>query len=149
MSKAPVILWLREDLRFDDNPAMRAAAETGQPVICIYVFDEKTPGEQAMGGAQRWWLHHSLTAFREDLDTREGALILRQGDPKDIIPALAEETGAAAVFWNRRYMKWQTETDAAIKSTLKENDVRVESFNARLLFEPWEVETRAARKGRT
>ncbi len=139
----PVLLWLREDLRFDDNPAMRAAAATGQPVACVFVLDDDTPGEMKMGGAQRWWLHHSLTAFSEDLKTREGALILRRGDARHIIPQLTEELGASDVFWNRRYMRWQTEADSDIKKELKDAGRGAESFNGRLLYEPWEIETKS------
>lgn len=142
MTNTPVLLWLREDLRFDDNPAMRAAAETGAPVICLYILDDETPGEMAMGGAQRWWLHHSLRAFAEDLETRDGALILKRGDPRDLVPALMEETGARQVFWNRRYMKWQVDTDKALKEALGEKGIEARSFNGRLLFEPWEIETK-------
>ena len=142
MSTSPVLLWLRNDLRFDDNPAMRAAAETGAPVVCLFILDDDTPGKMAMGAAQRWWLYHSLTAFREDLETRGGALVLRRGDPRQIVPALAKEMGASHAFWNRRYMAWQMEIDKEIKETLTEDGREVKSFNGQLLYEPWEIETK-------
>ncbi|WOI52336.1 deoxyribodipyrimidine photo-lyase [Parvularcula sp. LCG005] len=143
MTNKPALLWLREDLRFDDNPAMRAAAESGRPVICVYILDDDTPGDQKMGAAQRWWLHHSLTAFKDDLKTRDGKLVLRRADPRAIIPALVEETGAEAVFWNRRYMPWQTEVDSDIKAGLKDDDIEVTTCNGRLLYEPWEIKTKS------
>jgi deoxyribodipyrimidine photo-lyase len=143
MANAPALLWLREDLRFDDNPAMRAAAETGRDVICLYVLDEHTPSEHAMGAAQRWWLHHSLRAFQDDLAKRGGALILRRGDARTVVPDLAQKVGAEHVFWNRRYMDFQTEADSEIKQTLKDDDREVTSCNGRLLFEPWEISTKS------
>jgi deoxyribodipyrimidine photo-lyase len=33
MSNPPVIVWFRQDLRLADNPALRAAAEGGAPVV--------------------------------------------------------------------------------------------------------------------
>lgn len=142
MSQDPVLLWLREDLRFDDHPAMRDAADSGAPVICLYVLDEESAGDHAMGGAQKWWLHHSLTAFRHDLDTRGGALILRRGEARHIIPKVAKEIGAQTIYWTRRYMPWQVEQDKALKEALTKSGHKVESHNGRLLHEPWEVETK-------
>ncbi len=34
---SPVIVWFRQDLRLADNPALHAARQTGQPLICIYI----------------------------------------------------------------------------------------------------------------
>ncbi len=59
----PVIVWFRQDLRLADNPALRAAAATGAPLLCLYILDDTSPGDWKMGGASRWWLHHSLAAL--------------------------------------------------------------------------------------
>jgi deoxyribodipyrimidine photo-lyase len=34
---APIDVWFRDDLRLGDNPAFHEAAETGRPLVCIYV----------------------------------------------------------------------------------------------------------------
>ena len=60
------IIWFREDLRLSDQAAVRAAAEDG-PVVPVYVLDDTSPGKWKMGGAQRWWLHHSLKSLSESL----------------------------------------------------------------------------------
>ncbi|MEM9422135.1 MAG: deoxyribodipyrimidine photo-lyase [Pseudomonadota bacterium] len=142
MAEKPTILWLRQDLRFHDNPAMRAAADNGGPVLCLYVLDEETPGEWTLGGAQRWWLHHSLSAFAADLERRGGKLIFRRGNPVDIVPQLADDIGAEAVHWTRRYAKWQVEVDIQVKDALKAHGVHTESHNGSLLYEPWEIATK-------
>ena len=59
-SSAPILLWFRQDLRLADNPALAQAAESGKPILPLYILDEKTPGDWAPGGAGRWWLHLSL-----------------------------------------------------------------------------------------
>ena len=63
----PSIVWFRDDLRVADNPALRAAVDDGA-AVALYVLDEESPGIRPHGGAARWWLHHSLTALREELD---------------------------------------------------------------------------------
>ena len=138
---APALVWLRADLRFEDNPALRAAADSGRPVACLYVLDDETPGDWAMGGAQRWWLHHSLAAMQDDFGKFGGALILRRGDCRGVVPSVAEELGAGLVTWNRRYIGWQKEADADVKASLEDQDVEVRTFRGTVIFEPGEILT--------
>ena len=72
----PVIHWFRRDLRLIDNPALHRAAATGRPVIAVYVIDS-----QDVGGASRWWLHHSLASLDKGLKALGNALLLRSGAP--------------------------------------------------------------------
>ncbi len=134
----PVIVWFRQDLRLADNPALRAAAATGAPLICLFVLDDQTPGDWKWGGASRWWLHHSLCSLDKSLD---GNLVLRRGDGAKIVKSLVKETGAEAVFWNRCYEPFAVERDKALKAELA-----VQSFNGALLHEPWALTTKTGGK---
>ncbi|MGB3456137.1 MAG: deoxyribodipyrimidine photo-lyase, partial [Litorimonas sp.] len=70
-------------------------------------------------------------------------LVLRKGPAGEAIDALVEQTGAGAVFWNRRYHAPDRDRDAAIKERLTERGLHVESFKGNLLVEPWEVQTKS------
>jgi deoxyribodipyrimidine photo-lyase len=129
---APVIMWFRQDLRLADNPALHAAAATGAPVIPLYILDDDNPGEWAMGAASRVWLHHSLAALDTALD---GALILKKGDARKILPDIVAKSGATAVYWNRCYEPWRIRRDKALKEELDE----AHSFKGTVLYEPWEA----------
>ncbi|MBB4301332.1 deoxyribodipyrimidine photo-lyase [Rhodobium orientis] len=139
---APVLLWFRRDLRLADNPALAAAIDTGRPVVPVYVRDDEDAGDRAPGGASRWWLHGSLKALADDLASRGSRLILRSGKAADVLDDLLQETGATSVFWNRRYEPWATARDEAIKTSLKERGIAAKSFNAALIREPWEIQTK-------
>lgn len=134
------IVWFRDDLRLADNPALTAAIERDEPVVCVYVLDEDSPGIRPHGGAARWWLHGSLAALAAALEEAGARLVLRRGAAADVIPALVAETGADAVFWNRRYGP-ERETDAALKAGLRSAGVEATSFPGALLFEPAGVRT--------
>ena len=71
----PTILWLRRDLRLADQAALAAAAHEG-PVIPVYILDDETPKHRAMGGASRWWLHHSLAALDAALRAKGSRTLL-------------------------------------------------------------------------
>ena len=140
---APVITWFRQDLRLADNPALAAALATGQPVLCLYIHDDETPGIWRSGGASRWWLHQSLQALSDDIEHIGGSLILRRGGAEDVLLRLVAETKATAVFWNRCYEPFAVERDKRLKTKVTQVGVRAESANGSLLFEPWEVRTGA------
>ncbi|WP_120520997.1 cryptochrome/photolyase family protein [Arthrobacter celericrescens] len=137
----PSIVWFRDDLRVRDNPALRAAVDDGA-AVAIYVLDEESPGIRPYGGAARWWLHHSLAALREELEALGIPLLLRRGPAADIVRKTATVIGAGALFWNRRYGEAERTVDAGIKAWARDAGIHVESFQASLLHEPWEVTTK-------
>src|SRR5215472_11550481 len=95
----PLIVWFRDDLRLSDHPALHAAAKTGSPVVCLYVLDEVS-GARPLGGAARWWLAQSLRALQAELAKAGSTLVLRRGKSAAVIPAVARDAKASAVFWN-------------------------------------------------
>jgi len=129
------LVWFRQDLRLRDNPALAAAAARGR-VVPIFILDDADTGWEP-GAASLWWLHHSLAALRKDL----GALSLFRGDPQKLIPQLAKDARASAVFWNRCYDGRAVKRDTALKEALKDDGIEVESFNGALLNEPWDIKT--------
>jgi len=141
MNTKPAIIWLRQDLRLSDNPALSHAVASGRPVVCLYLLDDVTPGAHRMGGASRWWLHHSLLALDAALKKKGGGLTLRHGEAAKIIPALVKETGADSIVWNRCYEPFAVARDTALKTALTDQGITVESFNGALLAEPWELKT--------
>ena len=107
---APQIVWFRRDQRLADQPALAAAVAAGGPVVPVYVLDDVTPREgeddRRIGGAQRWWLHHSLASLAADLEGRGSRLILRRGRADEVLASLAEETGARTVHAVQHWEPW-------------------------------------------
>ena len=136
MRLSPAIVWFRGDLRLSDNPALSAAAASGAPLIALYVLDGSAMGAWRPGGASLWRLHHSLASLARDLASRGVELVLRRGAAALALEELIARTGARAVYWNRLYEPWAACRDGEIKARLRGRDLRIESFNASLLFEP-------------
>ncbi len=137
----PSIVWLRDDLRVSDNPALNAAAGRGAPIVVLYLLDEVSRGIRPLGAASRWWLHHSLETLKDSIERLGATFVLRRGAAETELPRIAGELGAGAVFWNRRYGGPQRTVDAALKATLRDVGLTVQSFPANLLHEPWTVTT--------
>jgi deoxyribodipyrimidine photo-lyase len=138
-SSAPGIVWLHDDLRLNDNPALDAALAAHREVLVAFIWapEERHPWQP--GAASRWWLHHSLAALDRSLRERGAQLLIRRGPSVAALRTLVRESGAAAVYWNRRYEPALIQRDREIKAQLRELGLGAQSFNARLLFEPWEV----------
>lgn len=134
------LVWFRDDLRLDDHPALSAAAASG-PVVALYVLEEGLPGQQELGGAVRWWLHHSLADLANRLAARGVSLVLRRGDPREIVPEVARAAKAGGVHWTRRYLPWTVDADTAIKADLKARGLAATSHPGSLLVEPTAVKT--------
>jgi deoxyribodipyrimidine photo-lyase len=133
-------VWFRLDLRLSDHPALHEAAKRG-PAIPVFIHDPGSEGAWAPGGASRWWLHHSLAALDAELRKKGSRLILREGDSLEALRGLIRETGATAVHWSRRYEPAVEARDRRIDAALRQEGVRVEVFNAALLFEPESIRT--------
>src|SRR5262249_32112513 len=128
------IVWFRDDLRLADNPALSAAVRAGRLVVCLYVLDEESPGLRPLGGAARWWLAGSLHALEQGLRRIGGRLVPRRGAAARLVPDLAAEVGARAVYWNRRYDAPGNVIDDQVATTLARQGIGAETFQANLLF---------------
>ncbi len=137
------LLWLRDDLRLDDNPALAEAVSLGNPLTVVYILDEESEGVRPLGGASKWWLHHSLTRLAASLEAAGSRLLLRRGAAAAIIRGLADETSASSVLWNRRYGGPERAIDEDVKTWAADCGISAASFQANLMFEPWTVRTGA------
>ncbi|MEL7152061.1 MAG: deoxyribodipyrimidine photo-lyase, partial [Pseudomonadota bacterium] len=136
---APVIWWVRKDLRLSDNPALTAAVAAGGPVIPVFVLDEVFEG---YGACPLWRFGLGVAKLAEALEAKGSRLVLRRGRAEDVLAALAGETGAKTVRWSRAYDPDQVARDKAVKARLEGQGVDAKSVPGHLLFEPWSVETK-------
>lgn len=147
MSRSIGVLWLRQDLRLDDNPALCAAAACDH-VLPVWIDEgghdaENASADHETGAASRVWTHHSLHALGDALATRGTRLLVGCGDALTLLQSLIEAVQAAdegaevRLFWNRRYDPAAIERDKRIKQALVAYEPR--TFNALLINEPWDV----------
>ncbi|KAJ9560389.1 hypothetical protein OSB04_005549 [Centaurea solstitialis] len=133
------IVWFRRDLRVEDNPALAAGVRAGQ-VIAVYIWAPEEEGHYYPGRVSRWWLKQSLALLDSSLKNLGTCLITKRST--DSISSLLEvikSTGATQLFFNHLYDPLSLVRDHRMKEVLTSNGIAVRSFNADLLYEPWEV----------
>jgi deoxyribodipyrimidine photo-lyase len=111
MGKA--IMWFRRDLRLADHPALAQAIERGPDgVVPVFVLD---PALWRPAGPSR---RAHLVASLASLSERIGGLVVRSGDPVQVIPALARQTGASSVHVSADCGPYGTRRDEAVAAAL-------------------------------
>ncbi len=110
------LLWFRRDLRLSDHPALLAAVEAAGPggkVVPVFVVDPRLWGPS--GRPRRQFLRGCLEDLREQTG---GALVIRSGDPVEVLPGLARETGAGSVHVSADAGVYGRGRDAAVERAL-------------------------------
>jgi len=140
---APIIVWLRNDLRLADHPALHQAAAEDVPVMPLYVLDEDTPGNWSLGGASRWWLHQSLTSLQTSMRHLGNDLILRRGEAAKTIAELVHQAGAAKVYCSRQFEPWAQKQEERVHTHLSSHGIELHRFAGSLLHEPDRLRTKS------
>ncbi len=110
------IIWFRRDLRLADHPALIAAGADGQQVVPVFVVD---PTFASSGAPRLAYLHDCLRSLDAAIRERSGTgLVIRHGDPADVIPAAAADFDADTVFVSRDYSPYGRRRDAAVQAAL-------------------------------
>lgn len=143
MTASPILVWFRRDLRLSDHAALSEAVASGRPVVPVFVFDEAAAGAWTLGGASRWWLHHSLAAHAQAISEIGGRLVLRRGKTAEALLDLVEETGADAVFCSRGYEPWASALEREVRDELASKAVNLKRFAGQLLHDPDRLLTKA------
>jgi deoxyribodipyrimidine photo-lyase len=136
--QAPILWWVRRDLRLSDSPALTSAVASGRPVIPVFLLDEVA---ESHGACPKWRLGLGAEALAAALAAKGSRLIFRRGRALDTLRVLLAETGAVAVHWSRAYDPDAIARDTEVKAGLKADGIAAESHAGHLLFEPWTVET--------
>lgn len=138
------IVWFRNDLRIDANPALNKALQSTHPVMCVYLYENGLDGVREPGGASKWWLNKSLKSLDEALKQEDGCLHLKRCNgktPQQVFETLTEQYDVQGIYWNRRYAPEYRSIDQNVKDWAKASGIEAESFNGSLLCEPWEIQT--------
>lgn len=125
------LVWFRQDLRLNDNPALHAAAQACDQILAVYIFDE-TKTVLKMGNRSLWWLEQSLKSLNHSLDNKLN--IFKQSTVEQILK-LIEEHQISEVFWNDCYQPWQRKLEEDLTLELAKKNIKTTCFNGSLLWE--------------
>ena len=133
---ATTVVWFRRDLRVADHPALSEAAARGG-VVCLFVVDPEIMGRRHHRCPPRLrFLREGLRALDEELRDRGGGLVVRAGDPTQVVPAVAAEAGADRVHATREVSPLGRARDRRVADALGAAGARLIRFDGDLLAPP-------------
>jgi deoxyribodipyrimidine photo-lyase len=135
------LVWLRRDLRLDDHAALHRALRHARQVWCVFVFDTTILDSLPRADRRVEFIWHSVEELDRLLRERGGGLLVRHGDPRSEIPALARALHVQAVHVNRDYEPAAVARDAKVRGALAEAGISFLSWKDQVVFEHEEVMT--------
>ncbi|MES2366026.1 MAG: deoxyribodipyrimidine photo-lyase [Pseudomonadota bacterium] len=140
------LVWLRRDLRLNDQAAFYHALKASRSVIPVFIFDTDildTLPHRADRRVEFIW--ESLNVLKLELEALGSSLITRYGRACELIPQLAQELNAQAVFCNRDYEPAAMARDAEVAEQLSQNGRELCEFKDQVIFETDEVLTQVGK----
>lgn len=136
-----IVIWYRNDLRLHDHEPLVKALKSGATVIPVYCFDPRQFGTTSYGfpktGAFRaQFLLESVADLRENLRSLGSDLMVRSGKPEDVIPAIAQELEAQAVYYYREVTSEELAVETALETALKARNISIRGFWGHTLYHP-------------
>ena len=133
------LLWFRRDLRLADNPALLAAIEAGAGAVAgVFVVDDRLWAPA--GPNRRAFLSDALRSLDESMG---GRLIVRHGEPAEVLAALAGEVGAGTVHVAADFGPYGRERDEAVERALAAAGVELVRTGSPYVVEPGTLRTKA------
>jgi deoxyribodipyrimidine photo-lyase len=126
-------MWFRRDLRLEDHAALAAAAAEGD-VIGLFIVDPAFTA--ATGTGREVFMRRALAQLSAQMG---GALVIKVGDPAEVLTEIVAETGAKSVFVSREYTPYGRARDARVAEALQHVGARLRGVGSNYLVDPGRV----------
>jgi deoxyribodipyrimidine photo-lyase len=122
------IVWFRRDLRISDHLPLFRAAARGE-VIPVFVLDRALLFHPETATARVAFMLDCLRSLDGDLLELGGRLIVRSGDPVEVLPQLLRETQAEGIYAYIDYERiYGRVRDANLSKALEEQNLKIRWF---------------------
>jgi deoxyribodipyrimidine photo-lyase len=145
MSRQNILVWFRNDLRSQDCETLYRAAQiaqqTGAQILPCYCFDLAQFGQTSFGFAKTGafrakFLIESVADLREGLRSQNSDLIVRIGDPAQILPELCDQLAVGAIYYHTEVTTEEKNLERKLSSICKQQNINFTSFWGSTLIHP-------------
>ena len=140
MKESIAIHWFRRDLRLEDNHALSRALQSGNKVVCVFIFDKHILDKLEDRSDKRvTFIHRSLQHINSLLQQRGSTLHTYFGEPQAVWQDILREFNPTEVYCNRDYEPYAQERDRAVYEMLAQRGVAMHGYKDHVIFEKSEV----------
>ena len=140
------LVWLRSDLRVDDNPALRHACINSDEVHCIYIYSRNQMNIHNQANCKIEFIIDNLKDLGDSLKKINIPLtILRSdgfSDNANLILDIVNERSISRVYWNNMFGFDENKRDQEVKNILIKNNIELESFDDQVVYPPGTIRTK-------
>jgi deoxyribodipyrimidine photo-lyase len=133
------LFWHRRDLRIHDNAGLYKALSSGYKVQALFIFDSTILEKLDSNDLRVQFIHQEIKRLKSEYINHGSDLIVRFGDPVELIPLIAKEFDAKAVYTNRDYEPYAICRDKQIYETLKNINIDFLGSKDHVIFEKSEI----------
>jgi deoxyribodipyrimidine photo-lyase len=133
------LFWHRRDLRSEDNAGLYKALKSGASVIPVFIFDSNILSELTENDKRVSFIYNSIKDLKAIYQQHGSDLIIRFGNPIELIPKLAENFNAKMVFTNRDYEPYALDRDRKIFDLLNNSNIQFTGTKDHVIFEKNEI----------
>tara|TARA_B100001057_G_scaffold438727_1_gene471419 strand:- start:46 stop:1461 length:1416 start_codon:yes stop_codon:yes gene_type:complete len=140
------LVWLRSDLRMDDNPALRNACINSDEVHCIYIYSPEQMKIHNEANCKIEFIVSNLKDLGDSLKKINIPLtILRSdgfSDNSNLILDIVNERSICRVYWNNMFGVDENRRDQEVKNILTNNNIELESYDDQVVYSPGTIKTK-------
>ena len=140
------LVWLRNDLRMDDNPALRQACVSSEEVHCIYIFSREQMEVHNQANCKIEFIISNLRNLGNSLKEINIPLTIVNSDGFDDnankILDVINERSISKVYWNNMFGVDENERDREVQNVLNDKNIYYETFNDQVVYSPGTITTK-------
>ena len=143
------LFWHRRDPRTRDNAGLAAAARAAtaaDPIVPVFVYDVDLL--RTVGARQRAFFLGHVSALEDRYRELGSDLVVRAGEPGEVLSALATEHGADSVFFNEHYRAAERNRHRRVEDALADIGVATDARTDLVLVNPDRLEESYPNHGR-
>ena len=134
------IIWMRRDLRIEDNAALSKALQSDKKVLPIFIFDSEILNKLSnKKDARVEFIYKSLENIKTELNKRNSDILVLHGKPKEVWAKLCKDYSIDTVFTNIDYEPYAKERDQDIESLLNAHGIQFKTFKDHCIFDYTEI----------
>lgn len=134
------LVWLRRDLRIEDNSAIYHAAKDGLPIQLVFIFDKNILFKLDANDARVNFIHDTLINLNHQLhESYTSGIDIYYGTPEEAFHYFSDQYPIRNVYLSRDYEPYALERDQKIESLLKTKNIGFKTSKDHVIFEHDEV----------
>ena len=140
------LVWFRNDLRMDDNPALRNACINSDEVHCIYIFSKEQLSINNEANCKIDFIIRNLKSLSDSLKKSNIPLTVIHSDGfsdnANKILNVINERLISKVYWNNMFGVDENKRDQEVQNILNKNNIDYENFDDQVVYSPGTIKTK-------